>query len=296
MPDMINIAEWASDNLLAVWVSSRGSLGHFAGFDGLEVTDTGSDSGMHRLRGGINFPMPIPEQQTARTRGDGKTLANWKRSADQANQYILEMAVRDVHAEVYFGGGQAYQFGYYRILGILGSSTQHNEDSILLMHRAAQSQEDATLNDPGYENLLVFSNKITALGPAQVAQDQTGNSRYQGIADAVKLLPWGVSTEDASNFTDGIVASYTTEFPDMYHCIVGDGSTDTITVDQKPADDQTWRVMVVDFTATLALGTGVLVQATVTAVDPDAKEITVSAPLTEDHLYVVVYQMSESDL
>lgn len=287
---LINIAEWASDNLLAVWTGERASDGHFAGWDGLTEEDTGSDSGMRRLRGGITFPIPIPQQATARTRGDGKTLANWQRSADQDNQYILDMAIRDMHADTFFAGGRPLTLGYYRYIGILGSGSKRKRDTVLLLHRAAQSQEAATLNAEGYENLLVFSNKIAPIGDDQFQQDQVGGSRYQGIANPVIVSPWGVTTDELVDMSDGITASWVTEYPDMLHVIVGDGSATVIPVDLTPVDDDINRVVVVDFTASLAANA--LVYATVTSVSVEDKEISVGSALTDEHVYAVQYQFA----
>lgn len=289
--DMINIAEWASDNLRAVWAAEHASAGHFAGFDGLSAEDTGSYSGMRRLRGGINYPIPVPQQATARTRGDGKTLANWQRNADQDNQYLLDMAIRDMHADAFFGGGQVFSIGYYRYAGILGAGSLRRRDVTLLLHREAQSQEGATLNEGGYENLLVFSNRITPIGDDAFAQDTVGGSRYQGVANPVKVTPWGLTTEEASLFSDGIVASWVTEFPDMLHVIIGDSTPITdIPVDLTPADEDINRVVVLDFTASLAANE--MVYVAVSSVSVEDKEIVVSNALTDEHIYLVQYQFA----
>lgn len=286
----VNIAQWASDNLLAVWTAARATDGHFAGIDSIDETDTGSDSGMRRLRGGITFPIPIPQQATARTRGDGKTLANWQRSADQDNQYLLDMAVRDMTADAFFGGGQTFLLGYYRTLGILGAGSSRKRDAVLLLHRAAQSQAADSLNAEGYENLLVFSNKIVPVGDDQFQQDQVGGSRYQGVANPVSVTPWGVTVEELALFSDGITASWVTEFPDMFHAIVGDGADTVIPVDLTPADDNVERVVIVDFTASLAADA--LNYVTPTTVSVEDKEISVGSPLTSGHIYVVQYQFA----
>lgn len=287
---LVNIAEWASDNLLAVWIGKRAADGHFAGWDELEADDTGSDSGMRRLTGGITYPIAIPQQATARTRGDGKTLANWQRNADQDNQYILDMAIRDLIAEDFFAGKNSFTLGYYRRIGLLGSASTRPKSSTLLLHRAAQSMEADTLNAGGYENLLVFDNKIAPLGDDQFQQDQVGGSRYQGIANRIVTSPWGVKTRQLAGMSDGITASWVTEYPDMIHCFVGDGATDIITVDLEPVDNDLERIVIVDFTASLAAND--LVYATAIDVDVAAREIQASANLTDESIYMVQYQFA----
>lgn len=289
MPEMVNVVEFASDNLLAMWIAARGNTGFFAGIDNLDATDTGSDSGMRRLRGGVNFPSPISPRPRANTRGDGKNLATWRRSPNETADFELEMAVRDVVAETFMGGGHAYALGSYRLLGILGATVQRAEDILMLMHRAAQSEEVSTLNDEGYENFVAFSNKLEPLGPESVAQDDDGNSRYSGTTNSVEMLPYGVTVEAASDFTDGMVASYVTEYPDMYHVIVGNGSATTIVVDLEPVDDAVWRVEVIDFTAGGTFKT-------VTDVDVATKTITVSGALNDGHIFLVIYQFHPKQL
>lgn len=281
-----NLDEWGSDNLLAVWFGERLSDGHFGGYDGLTAEDTGSFSAMRRFRGGINFPNPLGTPAVARLRGDGKTLRKFKRNADADNAFELEMALRDLRAETFFGGGQIFQLGYYRYLSNLTGGNTRNRDTMLLLHRAAGTVGDDSAD--GYEQVLIYSNKITPLGPTQVAQDTLGNNRLSGLSNEISITPWGISVEDAALFSTAMMAFWVTEFPDMIGSIVGDGIITAIPLDLPPVDDNVDRVLIVDFTA--SLGQEEPVYITPSAIDVDDEEIDLGAPLTDGHIYTYQWQ------
>lgn len=287
-----NIVEWASDNLLGVWVSARNANGLLGGFDNLDETDTGSYSEFHRLLGGITAPLPIPEDATARTRGDGRTLHTWTREADTDNAYTLDMAVRDIDADAFFNGGTTHMLGYYWKMGVLGASGRSPQDSILLLHRYAK--DTLTGKPQGYENALVFSNTLQAIGDDNFAQDTVGGARYSGVSNRVNRFPWGEQIVDATNYADGITDSWVSEFPVMFGTIVGDGALTAIPLEHTPADTDVYRVVIIDATATAESGT--ITYLTVASVDQEAKEFDVSAPLTDNHQYVYGYEFLPTEL
>ncbi len=57
---MPNITQWTSQGLHSIQVGQRGASGYFAGWAGLDATDTDSQSSTRLLVGGITVPSPLP--------------------------------------------------------------------------------------------------------------------------------------------------------------------------------------------------------------------------------------------
>jgi len=275
----VNVAEWAAAGLSAIQIGERSPEGYFVGYAGLTTDDSGTNSGMHRLKAAITAPVGIPEPVRVNTRGDNDPKRHvffFKGAGD--NGFTLDMGSTDVAAEAFMQGSTVYTLGQWD-MAVRGISLPAFTDMVMLLTRQAQSDEDGNSGN-GYENLLIFSTNGLPLGDDQFDFQGEGGARYTCSANAADILPWGVSLTTANSTSDGLTYSWFSEYPCTLESFVGDGSTVAIPLTYPPVSILKTQVFRADTAAA----------STVSSVSTGGMTATVSVAPTDEKYYIVVYE------
>lgn len=275
----VNVSEWAAAGLDAIHVAARSDSGFFAGFANLTASSTGTGSGMRRLRGAIRAPFSVAEPRRVNVRGDNGKIATFQFANDGDNTFVLEMGVTDLTFEGMAQGSAVLTLGNWD-MGLRGSNQPVFENLIFLLTRNAESQETASLHDPGYENLIVFNVQALPLGDEAFADSAEGGSRYSCVANPVSKTPWGVALDTAFALKDGGAVTWNSQYRCMMHVFIGDGTATAIVVDYTP----------VSATATKCFNADTGAAITVSSITAGTKTITLAAAVPIGKFGVILYE------
>lgn len=274
-----NISQFVAQGLDAVHVAFRNSSGWISGFADLAVTATNTGSGMRRMWGSLSAPIALPQREARPVRGDNGVIAQFLRDPGNPNAYLLELSVLDLDIEAALQGSTVYTLGEWDF-GLMGMSQPTDRDTVLLLQRRAQSYEQASLNAPGWQNLIVLSNRLNGIDDDQFADDEVGGTRYNGVANRVNKVPWGAGLNSPFGKSDGITMKNFSDNPLMLHTWISDGTLTAIVVDYTP----------ISVAKTKAFNAITGAALTVNAVTPGTKTVTLSASVTAQTPVVVVYE------
>lgn len=273
---MANISEWAANGLYAIQIAARGSTGYCAGIGDLDATDTGTNSGMRRVRGAITAPSPLPGVNRSRNRGDNGYVATFNYDAEP-NDFDIEFGMNDVVAENFMTRASLYTLGEWD-MAVRGASNIKSRDIVTLLTREAQNEESGGSGN-GFENMLIMSTKYRP-NPGQAAWQAEGTMLYSGSADRVQTLPWGVPVATAATLTDGITFVWYSEYPCTLECFIGNNVLTSVPLSYKPISVAKTKAF--DFSDGSAL--------TVSAVDTTDDEADLSAAPASGDIVIVLYE------
>lgn len=278
-----NISQWAGDNLVAIQV---GLLlgGRFAGFAGLLAADTGDNSGMRRLRGSIRMPVAgAPPPDRVPRIADAGIIATFTRANTDVRRFEMELAGPDLDFEAMIQGAIKYVLGEWDMI-MRDSDTAPTDKFVIIATRYADSQEAATLNEKGYENLICLNSSMVALGDDGMAVEEFGSASYDVVLDKVTTLPWGITANTAFTLTSGgrtvVLAS---EYPLTMEAFIGDNSITAVPLTYAPVTAAKTKAF--DFDGATAL--------TVSSVDVGAKTATLSAAPASGVEVVLIYETAD---
>lgn len=280
---MPNIAEWAAAGLDAIHLTARNSGGFMSGYAKLTASNTGTGSGMRRLKGAINAPFAIPEPNRKAIRGDNRRIATFQFENGNPNAFTLDMGVTDLNSEGFMQGSTLVTVGEWDF-GIRGASNPTYQDMILLLTRDNSSQETGSLGTSGFENMLILNVNATPLGDDNFADSAEGGSRYACIADPADVTPWGVNLYSAFGLREATTIVWSSEYRCAMQAFVGDGAITAIPVDYTPASSSTAKAKVYNTATGVAM--------TTSSVSVGGKTVTVSVAPTSGVLYVVIYEVA----
>lgn len=279
----VNISQWASDNLIAVQV---GLLigGRFAGYAGLTAADTGDNSGMRRLRGVIRAPVvgAAPPDRVPRI-ADGGVIATFTRANTNVRRFELEMAGPDLDFEALIQNATKYVLGEWDMI-LRDTDIAPTVKLVILLTRYADSQESSSLNEKGYENLILLNCSAVPLGDDGMAVEEFGGATYDVVLDKAATLSWGVSTSTAFTLTSGGRAvPVASEYPLTMEAFVGDGSITAVPLTLSPVTAAKTKAF--DFDSATAL--------TVSSVNVGGKTATLSVAPASGVEVVLIYETTD---
>jgi hypothetical protein len=276
---LANITQWASQGLHSIQVGQRGASGYFAGWAGLDATDTDSQSSTRLLVGGITAPSPLPQFQHVRNRGRNGFLAD--RIFESApNDFTLTFEDFDAELSALMNSLTILTLGEWDIVPEGGPTTFQN--MMWLFARHAISKESGSDGTEGFENLLVYSSS---------GRYEPGNMEYQAPG-AFNIVATGSPVQKTIFGTTALVAhgqqSFYTErwfstYPCFLTCFVADGSEVDIGLGYTPIS--TAKTKCWNFTTGL--------QVTVNSVNTSTDEAVIAAAQTSGDILVVVAESTD---
>lgn len=279
----VNIAQWAGDNLIAIQV---GILleGRFAGFAGLVAGDTGDNSGMRRLRGAIRVPVAgAPPPDRVPRIADGGVVATFTRANTDVRRFEMELAGPDIDFEAAIQNATKYVLGEWDMI-LRDTDVAPTVKLVLIATRYADSQEEATLNEKGYENLICLNCSMVPLGDDGMAVEEFGSASYDVVLDKAKKTPWGVTTDTAFDLAaGGRTIVHASSAPLTMEAFIGDNTIDDIPLTYTPKSASTTKAF--NFATGAAL--------TVSAVNTPTNTATLSAAPGTGVLVVVLYETDD---
>jgi hypothetical protein len=278
----VNISEFISTDLTALHGSYRGVGGYLAGAGNLDATDAGTGSGMRRIQGALSVPVAVSSPTFVSIPGDGGNIGKLRRKSTADVTFELQTSPRDLVWESMVQGTTVYALGDWD-MGVLGGNNKALKDMTLLAHRPAASKEASSENSTGYENLLIMSALLDAIGDDGFGNQDVGISRFAGTMQMVTKLPWGVTVLAASGVQTGEVFGWFSEYPTMLECFVADGIIVAIPLTYAPVTAAKTKVF--NFTTGAAM--------TVSSVNVGSKTATISAAGTDEDILCVVYETTD---
>ena len=276
----MSVTKWAAAGLAAIQVGARNSSGAFAGYAKLEATDTGDVSGMNRLNGALTAPFNLPQPVTRPVVGDNRLITSFDFGAREVVSVTFDQAITDLDAEAFMQQGSVQTIGELRFGG-RGGSKRKLQDMLVLLTRDAVAQDGTDAS--GYDNLFILNSTFDPAGDDQFADTEVGGSRYNALLRNVSLLPTGQTTLAALGKGSTTVWEAYSEYPLTCACIIGDGTSDPVTLPYAPISVGKTHLFRFDTAA----------EATISSVSAGSKTLTPSAALTSGKFYFAIWQTDE---
>jgi hypothetical protein len=252
-----------------------------AGAANLTTANTGTGSGMRRMKGAFDVPLAVRQAEFANIPGDGGIIAKLPRKSVADANFVLSLSPRDQVIENMVQGTSLYSLGEWDMSKLGGSKSL--KDMILMASRVAANWESGSENTPGYENLLIASSYLDPSGDEGFANQREGKARFNGTTNEVTKLPWGESVLTKFGLAKGEAFSWFSEFPCVLEAFVGDNIIVAIPLTYTPKTAAK--------TKAFTFSTGAAV--TVSSVDTTAKTATVSAAPASGAIVGLIYETSD---
>lgn len=205
----------------------------------------GGDAGFARARGFVSLSEEIPQGAVSTAVGDNGPLGSFRARANANPTGSMALILFNQTIAAALNGRIVYTQDEIDI-SLRSNYCTTIANCCLILSGRYKSQEDATLNNPGWWTIIYPDVELEELGRTPSGQSADSlQTTYGVVMNEVAVLPWGESvatkytTQTRTFATDPISADY----PLTMHTIVGDNSAVAFTVDETPAAASQNKVM-----------------------------------------------------
>ena len=248
--------------------------------DGIPMGLTGSlangaDSGLYRVEGLKNADLSLGNPDVVSIVGDGRFSSAYVFPPGEAPQGTIEGTIFDVDLVAALESTKKVTKGPWT-WAVLGGREAEYVDCMAILQGWAKSKTTGYRGKKLYWGYIVPKLQIAVLGTTAMQQRQEVNARLQMVISETDIYPWGEALTLASDgVTGGLMIPFSGQYPMTMHTFVGDGTTDTVVLDETPAgeDDASPQMLFVYDQTNSAW----LVTTTVYTVTPSTKTLAFTA-------------------
>lgn len=235
-----NIKTFTAAGVDAAWIARLNSDGYPAGITG--TLANGSDTGMHAMKGVQSVNLETPEGEIVDIPGDNGVIGSFQFAPQQTPRGSLELGVSDADVIANALGTNVYTDGDAEWVVVQPVDLTY-QDMWLVTNAPAKSNDVGSVGNAGFE-VRVHKVQIQPRNGNQQTASGTTNP-YQVVEQPIDVLPWG---EAFSTVNQGTTSGYGYksffENRVTLHTLIGDGSTNTVTLDKTAAADNGNKVVV----------------------------------------------------
>lgn len=197
----------------------------------------GADSGGGQLIGVNTADVSVPEARTVVVQGDDRVLGQFTFSSDALPTFTIESAVFDQVLTSLAQGTKRHAIGDSTFIGYQPKDPNYISMCIVATSKGL-TQDTSTINQKGFTTFTFPNVTIVPLGTPGLNNAQAQTNRYRVTVNNANKYPFGLAFSDTNNGTTEFSYLETnTENRTAMHTFIGDGSTDSFTLDQTVASD-----------------------------------------------------------
>lgn len=289
---MAAVSKKSSGAGLAIVQMGLVNTGGIAIADGLPTA--GSGGGLQRYRGAISAGGDTPDPERLNVIGDSGLFKHTYQFGSAENPtFNMEAGYMDMVLRAMATGTKVQTLGDWQI-GVMGTDKDGSEPQICI------AISEYAITDEGAEIWIteIFPLVKLTSKPFPMQSSQATSFQYAGIANQAVRMPWGpaLTITDNGVTAAAVIGPVLSENPLTIDTFVGDGATDTHTLQYLPAGDETSNkvkaFLAYDDTDGSYPGTDV----TLSDVATDTGVVTFGAAPAENDIVSFLYEVASGEL
>lgn len=193
-------------------------------------------SGMKQLVG-IKRANPGPgEPEEVQITGDDGPIGSIEFGPGETPSFIIESALFDLDIQADMQSTLVQSLQDLR-LGVAQPENPVYPDICLIIQSKAKKQDAGVKGIKAWTGVIIPVASVIPLGREEYSERTAGVNRYQVNTQVASKQPWGVTIADGDLGTTGApLIPFTSDNPITMQTFIGDGSTDTFTLEKTPVE------------------------------------------------------------
>lgn len=225
----------------------------------------GADSGGGRLLGVNTADVSIPDSRIVNATGDDGVIGQFRFAPAEFPSFTISGSVFDQNLDSLAQGTIRHALGDTTWSGLQPANPDFNQFALLLTSQAL-SQDSGSVGSAGFMTIMIPKATLQPLGVGGLSNAEVAENRYSVSVTSSDIYPFGLAFSDVNNGSTSFSYLYAqTENRLTFHTFIGDGATNSFTLDQTAFSDtdgdkcQIWvdgvaQTITTDFTLSTTAG------------------------------------------